>query len=102
VSDERCSLRLTRRFDAPIGEVWRAIADDDARTRWLGIDHTAREREPGTMLELDLPSGVARIELHADGDATVLVLEQTDMPAAQGMRAMRTWTVAVERLEVAL
>jgi hypothetical protein len=105
VTDERCSLRLTRRYDVPIEVVWRALADADARRRWLGVPHTAREREPGTVLELELEVedgvGIARIELRQDGETTVVVLEQVDIPAPRGMRAMRTWTTALDRFEAA-
>jgi hypothetical protein len=100
VTDDRCSVRLTRRYDASIDEVWRALVDADARSRWLGAEHSVSER-PGHVLEIEVGGSVARIALERDGPRTVLVLEQTDIPAPRGMRAMRLWTRALDRLEAA-
>lgn len=93
-----CSLRLTRRYAATLDEVWDAILDG----RWLGTgDVEIRVVEPQRVVELALPDGVARIELSTQGDATVLVLDHADINAPAGMRAMRIWTNALARLEVA-
>jgi hypothetical protein len=93
-----CSLRLTRRYRATLEEVWDAVMDG----RWLGSGEVSiRIVEPHRVVELVLPASVARIELTRDGDATVLVLDQADVAAPEGMRAMRRWTYALARLEVA-
>jgi hypothetical protein len=97
--EPRCSLRLTRRYAAEIEEVWEAVLDG----RWLGTSPARVEVvEPGRVAELALPGSVARIELSRDGAATVLVLEHLEIPAPAGMRGMRLWTAALDRLEVAV
>lgn len=93
-----CSLRLTRRYHATLEEVWDAVVDG----RWLGSgDVSVRIVEPHRVVELVLPASVARIELSSDGNATVLVLDHADVAAPEGMRAMRRWSRALERLAVA-
>jgi hypothetical protein len=44
---------------------------------------------------------VARIELTAEGEATVLVLDHADVAAPAGMRGIRLRTHALARLEEA-
>jgi hypothetical protein len=55
------------------------------------------------VLELDWsppgePPSVVRIELRAEGERTLLVLDHRRIDAALGMRYMRDWTRALERL----
>lgn len=91
-------MRLTRRYAATLDEVWEAILDG----RWLGTGGVEiRVVEPRRVVELALPGSVARIELSAQGGRTVLVLDHEELAAPEGMRAMRIWTLALERLEVA-
>jgi hypothetical protein len=98
MTDERCSLRLTRRYRATVAEVWDALLDG----RWLGVtDAVVRAVEHQRVAEVDLPGSVARIELTREGDTTLLVLEHADVAAPVGMRAMGLWTRALARLEVA-
>jgi hypothetical protein len=106
VSDGRCSARFTRRYDARPDEVWQALTEPTSLKRWLapppGV--TIARTEPHRVLELDWrPSGeppsTVRIELHAEGDRTVLVLEHTQIDAVLGMRYMRDWTRALERFD---
>jgi uncharacterized protein YndB with AHSA1/START domain len=105
VSDGRCELRLTRRYAASPSEVWQALTDG----AWLvpppGVE--MREVEPERVLELDWqPDGeepsVVRVELHAEGGGTVLVLDHRRIEAALGMRYMRLWTARLGRFEEAL
>jgi uncharacterized protein YndB with AHSA1/START domain len=106
VSDGRCEARFTRRYDAPIAQVWLALTDPASVARWLappaGVEVLRSERE--RMLELDWsPPGesqsVVRIELHPEGERTLLVLDHRRIDAALGMRYMRDWSRALERLE---
>jgi hypothetical protein len=93
-----CSLRLTRRYRATLDEVWDAVVEG----RWLGDgDVAVRVVEPRRVAELVLPESIARVELSAEGDVTVLVLDHVGIAAPVGMRAMRIWTRALDRLEVA-
>jgi len=102
----RCTARFTRRYDAPVEELWTALTDPDALARWLapppGV--TVGRTEPRRVVELDWsppgePPSTVRIELHSEGDRTVLVLEHTRIDAALGMRYMRDWTNALERFD---
>jgi uncharacterized protein YndB with AHSA1/START domain len=104
VTAERCSLRLTRRYAAAPDDVWSALTAPESVERWLrpptGVE--LREVRPGRVLELDWPdASVVRLELSADGDGTILVLDHSRIEATRGMRAMRRWTEALSRLETA-
>lgn len=96
MSDERCSVRLTRRYRASLDEVWDAIVAG----RWLGTPSVEiRVVEPQRTVELVLPESVARIELTREDDTVVLVLDHEDILEPVGMRAMRRWSTALARLE---
>lgn len=96
MTDERCSVRFTRRYRATIDEVWDALVAG----RWLGTDTVGIiVIEPRRALELTLPDSVARIELTREDDTVVLVLDHEDIHEPAGMRAMRTWSNALARLE---
>lgn len=63
-----------------------------------------RELEPAHLLELDWrPHGeepsVVRLELRADGQGTVLVLDHRLLEEPLGMAAMAAWTARLARLE---
>ncbi|HEY6962386.1 MAG TPA: hypothetical protein VI408_10900 [Gaiellaceae bacterium] len=95
---DRCSLRLTRRYRATVAEVWEALLDG----RWLGDARTSvRPVEHQRVAEIELAGSTARVELTREGDTTVLVLEHGELLAPDGMRAIGTWTRALDRLEVA-
>jgi uncharacterized protein YndB with AHSA1/START domain len=109
VSDGRCELRLTRRYAASPGEVWRALTDPDSVARWLapppGVEWQAVE--PERVLELAWhPEGeepsVVRVELRAEGGGTTLVLEHRQIVATLGMRYVRIWTARFAAFEEAL
>jgi len=99
MTDERCSVRLTRRYRATLEEVWDALLAG----RWLGTDAVEiAVIEPRRIVELVLPESVARIELTREDDTVVLVLDHEDVRAPIGMRSMRLWTIALGRLEAEL
>jgi Activator of Hsp90 ATPase homolog 1-like protein len=106
VSEERCAARFTRRYDAALAEVWRAVTEPESLARWLAPPHgvTVVHSEPERVLELDWsppgePPSVVRIELRPDGENTILVLEHSRIEATLGMRYMRDWSRALERFE---
>jgi uncharacterized protein YndB with AHSA1/START domain len=109
VNDGRCELRLTRRYAASRGEVWRALTDPESVARWLapppGVEW--RTVEPERVLELawrldgEEPS-VVRLELRAEGGGTTLVLEHRQIAATLGMRYLRIWTERLAAFEEAL
>jgi uncharacterized protein YndB with AHSA1/START domain len=122
----RCSLRLTRRYDASPAEVWDALTEPDSMARWLArprsvelspgaalelelrdagvIAAAVREVEPGRVLELDWryesedPS-IVRFELAADGDGTLLVLDHSRIDERFGMLYIARWERAIARFE---
>lgn len=101
VPDERCSLRVTRRYAAPAEEVWRALTDGRSLARWLGSAWPSepREVEEGRVLEVDWPgASLVRVELREDGAGTVLTLDHDRIEAAAGMRAIGLWSGALDRL----
>lgn len=96
MTGERCSIRLTRRYRASLDEVWDALVAG----RWLGTPAVEiRVVEPRRAVELVLPESVARIALTREDDMVVLVLDHEDILEPVGMRAMRTWSGALARLE---
>jgi uncharacterized protein YndB with AHSA1/START domain len=103
VSDGRCALRLTRRYDAPPAEVWTALADLD---RWLAPPRgvTVRRAEPERRIELDWrpdgePPSEVVVELRAEGAQTVVVVEHTQIDASHGMGYLAAWSRALDRFE---
>jgi len=105
MTNGHCSVRLTRRYDDAPAEVWKALTEPRSLARWLrpGFAVPQVEVEPGRVLELDWrPPGeepsLVRIELAADGDGTVLVLDHSRIEATTGMRAIGFWTVTLDRL----
>jgi hypothetical protein len=104
MTDGRCEARFTRRYDAPIAQVWLALTDTASVARWLappaGVEVVGSERE--RVLELDWsppgePQSLVRIELRAEGERTLLVLDHRRIDAALGMRYMRDWSHALDR-----
>src|SRR3954454_20840419 len=101
MTDGRCALRLSRRYDAPPAEVWTALADLE---RWLAPPDgvTVRRAEPERRLELDWrpeggpPPGVAGGP-RAEGAQTVVGIEHTQIEATLGMGYLAAWDRAVAR-----
>jgi uncharacterized protein YndB with AHSA1/START domain len=101
--DERCELRITRRYEATPAEVWEALMNLE---RWLapppGV--TVVNAESERRLELDWrprgePPSTVSVELRAEGGRTVLVLEHSRIAAALGMRYIAAWSRALDRFE---
>jgi uncharacterized protein YndB with AHSA1/START domain len=107
VSDEgRCELRITRRYDASVEEVWRALTDPDSVARWLapppGVQPRTTEGEHVLELEWQPPGeepSVVRFEVRSEGGRTVLVLDHRQLAATRGMRYMAAWSRVLERFE---
>ena len=123
MDDERgtCELRLTRRYDATLAEVWAALTEPGSIGRWLapathvelapggafelsnGVDARVLAVEPERVLELDWCHGaedrsVVRFELRADGAGTTLTLEHGRIEAPLGMTYISRWSRALDRL----
>jgi uncharacterized protein YndB with AHSA1/START domain len=106
---ERCAARFTHRYDAPPAQVWQALTDPDSVARWLAAPAgvAVTRSEPERLLELDWsppgePPSLVRIELRAEGERTLLVLDHERIDATLGMRYMRDWSRALDRLAAAL
>jgi uncharacterized protein YndB with AHSA1/START domain len=104
MADERCELRITRRYEASPAEVWEALMDLDRRLappQGVTVVHAEAERR----LELDWrpegePPSTVSVELRTEGGRTVLVLEHAQIEATLGMRYVAAWTRALDRFEV--
>jgi uncharacterized protein YndB with AHSA1/START domain len=104
---DRLSVRIERRYAATVEEVWRAFTDPASIKRWLFAD-AVLEPEPGGrfalrwsadeqatgevrawkpphLLELTWVeaggASVVHVEISADGDGALLVLEHRDVSA---------------------
>src|SRR3954452_989798 len=103
MTDGRCALRLSRRYDAAPAELWTALCD---LQRWLAPPEgvTVRHAEPERRLQLhsrpdgEPPSEVV-VELRAEGTQTVVVIEHTRIEATRGMGYIAAWDRAVARFE---
>jgi uncharacterized protein YndB with AHSA1/START domain len=122
----RCELRLTRRYEATPGEVWRVLTEPASIARWLAspvhvelapggafelalangsrIDGRVRELVPERVLELDWRHGaeersVVRFELRAEDGGTVLVLDHGRIEAPLGMAYIARWSRMLDRLD---
>jgi uncharacterized protein YndB with AHSA1/START domain len=99
-----CAVRFTRRYDAPLVEVWRALTEPESVLRWLGQPlGTVLRAEPPRLLELDWrsesePASTVRIELSETESGTLLVLDHRGIAAPRGMASMGWWTRALDRL----
>jgi uncharacterized protein YndB with AHSA1/START domain len=113
VVDTGASVRVTRRYAAAPAEVWAALTEPESVSRWLGSPHDATWRaaevlevEPERVLELDWrrpgeePS-IVRVELRAEGDDTILVLDHRRLEAEVCMGYMAAWSRALDRFEAA-
>jgi uncharacterized protein YndB with AHSA1/START domain len=106
VETGRCSVRLTRRYDAPPTEVWTALTEPESQARWLGSTEAiagVRESDPPRLLELDWRApgedlSLVRFELSEDGrGGTVLVVDHSRIDERFGMQYMTRWTEALAR-----
>src|SRR5262245_7741276 len=126
MTDRHCSVRLTRRYDATLDEVWGALTEPESIARWLArprafdlsaggafelelpdasvIAGEVREVEPGRVLELDWryaseDTSVVRFELAEDGDGTMLVLDHRHIDEVIGMAYMTRWYGLLARFD---
>ena len=106
-----CSIRLTRRYAATVGEVWAALTEPESVRRWFGPSYgqlpgRVRTSRRGRLLELlwddEGETSIVRFELTEDELGTVLVLEHSRVDEHLGMAYMQRWTQAFERLDAEL
>jgi uncharacterized protein YndB with AHSA1/START domain len=122
----RCELRLTRRYEATPGEVWRVLTEPASIARWLAapvdvelvpggafelalangsrIDGRVREVVPEQLLELDWrhageERSVVRFELRTEDGGTVLVLDHGRIEAPLGMAYISRWSRVLDRFD---
>ena len=89
-----------------MAQVWEALTDPDSVARWLAPPDgvVVVQSDPERVLELDWsppgePSSAVRIELVAEGERTLLVLDHSRIQATLGMYYTRDWMRALERFE---
>ena len=106
---DRLSVRLERRYAATVEEVWRAFTDPESIRRWLfadavleprlggafGLSWSAEHRVSGELRAWEPPhllevtwveaggDSVVHVEISADGDGALLVLEHRDVSSAE-------------------
>ena len=106
MAGELAALRLTRRYSASIEEVWRALTDPEAMSRWLAppdeVEAQLRMVEQGRVLELDWHrrgerDSLVRLELAADDAGTVLVLDHSRLDARVCMGYFGFWAPRLDR-----
>jgi uncharacterized protein YndB with AHSA1/START domain len=125
---ETQSVFMSRRYRAPVGEVWDAWTDPGRLARWLGsVSGTLRPGgeallvmspditvpcrivacEPPRRLAViwshpGEPESAAEIRLRADGDGTVLELEHGRLPAGLSVGYGYGWEDFLDRLAALL
>ena len=106
MAEELAALRLTRRYSASIEEVWRALTDPEAMSRWLAppdeVEAQLRTVEQGRVLELDWHrrgerDSLVRLELASDDAGTVLVLDHSRLDARMCMGYFAFWAPRLDR-----
>ena len=106
MAEELAALRLTRRYSASIEEVWRALTDEAAMSRWLAppddVEAQMRTVEQGRVLELDWHKrgerdSLVRLELASDDAGTVLVLDHSRLDARMCMGYFAFWAPRLDR-----
>ena len=111
MAEEHAALRFTRRYSASLDEVWRALTEPGAVSRWLGppADVEARMRtvESGRVLELDWKrrgesDSLVRFELAPDGAGTVLVVDHSLLDARVCMGYLGFWAPHLDRFSEAV
>jgi uncharacterized protein YndB with AHSA1/START domain len=107
VASGHCSIRLTRRYAASVGEVWAALTEPESVPRWFGPSYErlpgrVRASRPDRLLELlwddEGETSIVRFELTEDELGTLLVLDHSRVDERLGMAYMQRWTQALERL----
>jgi len=130
LTDGGRTLVLTRRFPAPITDVWASITDSERLARWFGtwtgdpstgtvmVTMTAEAEpmpptpyvihtcEPPRLLEVsatdDYGSWRLRAELSEDADGTTLVLRQDDVDPGTAHEVGPGWEWYLDRLVAAV
>ena len=99
-------VSVSKTIDVPVGALFQAWADDDARRRWLGEEPiTIRKATPGKSLRITWGDRThVSVDLYAKGPSKSQVTVQhgklPDADAAARMKAY--WSEASDRLRQAL
>jgi uncharacterized protein YndB with AHSA1/START domain len=123
---DRWSVTFTRRLHHPVEEVWRAVTEPEQLAAWFpdrivgelgpgarlrfvfgdddadGFDGEVLVYDPPTLLELSWGGDRLRIELHPDGEGTVLTLVDTFAELGKAARDAAGWHECLDRLECRL
>lgn len=98
------SASVSKTINAPLSALYRACADEAARTKWLGRKkYTVSKQTPNKSLRMGwAKDGATRvdIELYAKGNAkSQIVVQHSKLPGADDVEKMKTyWRGALEKL----
>jgi uncharacterized protein YndB with AHSA1/START domain len=114
------TITFTRRFDHPLEKVWRAVTEEEHLAAWFpdrvigefragaplrfemetgdGFDGKMLVFEPPKVMEILWGTDTLRIELHPDGDGTVLTLVDTFVELGKAARDAAGWHECLDRL----
>ena len=117
---DRWTLRFTRRLAHPREKVWRAVTEPEHLAAWYpqqivgerragaplrfagpdgdGFDGRMLVFEPPSVMEFIWGTDQLRIELHADGEQTVLILTDTFDDLGKAARDAAGWHECLDRL----
>jgi uncharacterized protein YndB with AHSA1/START domain len=123
---DRLAVRFERRYPAAPAEVWNAVTEPERIGRWLApvtvledgryrIDFGDGQETTGTIEVCDPPRALlvtwefpgepasrVSVEIRADGDGALLVLDHSRLPVNQGAGYGAGWEAYLARLETQL
>jgi len=97
------ALRLERRYDQPVGRVWRALTDPDELGLWFpGEFDVIESDEPRLLVGGWQGDGTLRFELRPDGAGCVLVFTHTFTDRGMAALTGAGWDRCFARLDAVL
>jgi uncharacterized protein YndB with AHSA1/START domain len=102
-------VRVQRRYDATVAELWAALTDAESVSRWLGREMpgpiTAVEPERLLEVEWKLPGEPVtrvRFELHEEANGVRLVIDHRGLDRAESTAYGEGWKVHLADLDTVI